>query len=60
MAPRPIMEGRPWWPSGIAQSHDESVIYTKWGTTALHVPEISKEWWEDWKILGAGGQRLPN
>lgn len=46
MAPRPIMEGRPWWPSGIAQSHDESVIYTKWGTTALHVPEISKEWWE--------------
>ncbi|MFL2962173.1 MAG: hypothetical protein ACJZ2K_04255 [Candidatus Poseidoniaceae archaeon] len=42
------MEGRPWWPKGIVQSHDESSIYTSWGTKALHYPvEFTLEWWNN-------------
>ena len=39
------MEGKPWWPSGIIQSHDESSVYTKWGTNPFHPPKISIDWW---------------
>ena len=39
------MEDRPWWPKGIVQSHDASSISTSWGTTPLHVPEITLDWW---------------
>ena len=39
------MEERPWWPKGIAKSHDESSISTSWGTRPLHVPEITLDWW---------------
>ena len=41
------MEDKPWWPSGIIQSHDESSVYTKWGTTPLHVPNLSIDWWNE-------------
>ena len=39
------MEGRPWWPKGIALSHDDGSITTYWGTMPLHVPDVSVEWW---------------
>ena len=41
------MEDKPWWPSGIIQSHDESSVFTKWGTTPLHVPNLSIDWWNE-------------
>lgn len=39
------MEGRPWWPKGIVQSHDDDSISTSWGTLPLHVPDVTIDWW---------------
>ena len=39
------MESRPWWPKGIALSHDKDSITTLWGTMPLHIPDVSVEWW---------------
>ena len=39
------MEGRPWWPKGVALSHGDDSITTSWGTMPLHIPEVSIEWW---------------
>jgi hypothetical protein len=41
------MEERPWWPKGIVQSHDESSIYTSWGTRPLHLPDFTLDWWNN-------------
>ena len=41
------MEGRPWWPKGIALAHDSNSITTSWGTMPLHIPEVSVEWWNE-------------
>ncbi|MBJ64299.1 MAG: hypothetical protein CMB55_05860 [Euryarchaeota archaeon] len=52
------MESRPWWPKGIALSHDENSITTSWGTVPLHLPNPTIEWWNeiddawgDWPII---------
>ena len=42
-----FMETRPWWPKGIALSHDEASITTIWGTMPLHLPDVSVDWWNE-------------
>lgn len=51
------MESRPWWPKGIALSHEKDSITTLWGTMPLYFPEVSVDWWNgiegtwgDWPV----------